>query len=181
MLSQEQEKGVLSHLNEKEFLSPWGVHSLAKTDPGYDPKDVDWGGPGAYTGDPTELVVDLCQAGYAEQGVDVLKRILWWGELPYLPQAMRANAKGYREDGRANVIAGGSTVHVVINGLFGVVPGLDKITIKPINHPMMEGLSLKGIKIRDHRFDIAVKDGTFAVTSDGKTVTKSLGENIVLF
>jgi hypothetical protein len=181
MLSKPQEKGILSHLNEKEFLSQWGVHSLATTDPGYDPGDVDWGGPGAYTGDPTELVVDLCQAGYAEQGMDVLKRILWWGELPYLPQAMRANTKGYREDGRANIIAGGSTVHVVINGLFGVVPDLDKITIKPINHPMMEGLSLKGIQIRDHRFDVAVKDGKFTVTSDGKTMTKALGESVVLF
>lgn len=181
MLSKQQEKGVLSHLNEKEFLSQWGVHSLAKTDLGYDPSDVDWGGPGAYTGDPTELVVDLCQAGYAEQGVDVLNRILWWGELPYLPQAMRANTKGYREDGRANIIAGGSTIHVVINGLFGVAPELDKMTIKPISHLMMDGLSLKGLQIHGRSFDVSVTNGMFTVTSDGKTMTKALGESVELF
>lgn len=64
MLSEQQEKGILTHLNEKEFLSEWGVYSLARADPGYDPRDVDWGGPGAHSGDPAELVVDLFQAGY---------------------------------------------------------------------------------------------------------------------
>jgi hypothetical protein len=180
MLSEKQERGILSHLNDKEFLSEWGVHSLAKTDPGYDERDVDWGGPGAFTGDPTELIVDLCQAGYPEEAMRVLKSILWWGEMPYLPQAMRSDRKDYRQDGRANNVSGASTIHVVINGLFGVVAELDKITIKPVNQPMMDGLSLSGIQIRDRRFDVAVKNGKFTVTSDGKTMIRNLGEKVVL-
>ena len=48
VLDGEEETGLLSHLlSETEFLSEFGLHSLAKTDPAYDPEDVDCGGPGA--------------------------------------------------------------------------------------------------------------------------------------
>ena len=180
MLSREQEQGLLTHLKEGEFLSEWGVHSLAVTDPGYDPNDVDWGGPGAYTGDPTELVTDLCQAGYPEQAVDLLNRILWWRELPYLPQAMRANEKGYREDGRSNVTSGAGCCQAVINGLFGVSFELKRVKIKPINHAMMKGLSLTGVSARGRTFDIAIDENTFIVTESGKQITKALGEEVIL-
>jgi hypothetical protein len=179
MLTREQEHGILTHLKEGEFLSEWGVHSLAVTDPGYDPGDVDWGGPGAYTGDPAELVTDLCQAGYAERGVDLLERILWWGELPYLPQAMRANEKGYSEGERANLIAGAVSCQAVINGLFGVSFELNRIKIKPINHAMMKGLSLTGVSARGHTFDIEINESTFTVTETGNEITKPLGEEVI--
>lgn len=179
MLTREQELGILTHLKEGEFLSEWGIHSLSVTDPGYDPGDVDWGGPGAYTGDPAELVTDLCQAGYTEQGVDLLKRILWWGELPYLPQAVRANEKGYRENGRANVIAGAVSCQAVINGLFGVSFELNQIKIKPIDHAMMKGLSLTGIKARGRSFDIEINENSFTVSEKGNIMTKSLGEEVI--
>ena len=183
ILSKEQEAGILTHLNEEEFLSKWGVHSLAKTDPGYDPRDVDWGGPGAYSADPCELIVDLSQSGHGKNAVDVLNRILWWGEFPYLPQAMRAGTKGYREDGRSNLISGGATCQAVINGLFGIRFELNQIIIQPINDPMMKGLALKGLTIRGRTFDIVVSDKgeTFSVIEQGKPViVKPLGESIVL-
>ena len=179
ILTQEQEHGILTHLKEGEFLSEWGVHSLAVTDPGYDAGDVDWGGPGAYTGDPAELVTDLCQAGYADKGVDLLERILWWGELPYLPQAVRANVKGYRENGRANLIAGAVSCQAVINGLFGVSFELSQIKIKPINHTMMNGLSLTGVCARGLTFDIEIKESTFTVSRMGNKIIKPLGEEVI--
>ncbi len=179
MLTREQELGILTHLKEGEFLSEWGIHSLAVTDPGYDTRDVDWGGPGAYTGDPAELVTDLCQAGYTDQGVDLLERILWWGELPYLPQAVRANEKGYREDGRANVIAAAVSCQAVISGLFGVSFELNRIKIKPINHAMMKGLSLTGIKARGRTFDIEINENSFTVSEAGNIITKPLGAEVI--
>ncbi len=180
MLSEKQERGILTHLKEGEFLSKWGVYSLAKTDPGYDPTDVDWGGPGAYTGDPGELIVDLCQAGYGEHAVNVLKRILWWGEMPYLPQAMRANKKGYREDGRSNLNSGAITSLAVINGLFGIEPTLNQIKIQPINHPMMKGLKLTGVKMRGRTFDVKVDEKSFSVRENGKVITNPLGKSVIL-
>ena len=179
MLTKEQEQGILTHLKEGEFLTEWGIYSLAITDPGYDPNDVDWGGPGAYTGDPTELVTDLCQAGYADQAVDVLNRILWWGELPYLPQAVRANEKGYREDGRANLNAGSVICQAVINGLFGLSFELNRMIIKPINHAMMKGLSLTGVSARGRTFDIEINENTFTVRENDKLITQILGEEVI--
>ena len=38
VLDKECEQGLLSHLNEDEFLSAYGLHSLSKRDPAYDPK-----------------------------------------------------------------------------------------------------------------------------------------------
>ena len=49
VLDDEEEAGLLSHLNEQEFLSEHGMHSMAKGDLSYDPADVDNGGPGACT------------------------------------------------------------------------------------------------------------------------------------
>ena len=108
-----------------------------------------------------------------------MERILWWGELPYLPQAVRANEKGYREDGRANVIAGAVTCQAVINGLFGVSFELNRIKIKPINHATMKGLSLTGVSVRGHTFDIEINENTFTVTETGKEITKPLGEEVI--
>ncbi len=179
MLTREQELGILTHLKEGEFLSEWGIHSLAVTDPGYDTRDVDWGGPGAYTGDPAELVTDLCQAGYADQGVDLLERILWWGELPYLPQAVRANEKGYSEGERANINAGAVSCQAVINGLFGVSFELNRIKIKPINHAMMTGLSLTGLSARGHTIDIEINENSFTVSEAGNIITKPLGAEVI--
>jgi hypothetical protein len=41
VLDREQEAGLLSHLNEEEFLSPFGIYSISKKDPAYDQVDID--------------------------------------------------------------------------------------------------------------------------------------------
>jgi hypothetical protein len=168
--TRKMEDAVVAHLNEDEFLSEWGVHSLSKKDSGYDLNDVDWGGPGIYTGDGPELVDDLLQAGYFKEGVDLLKRIMWWGTLPYYPQAMRANSRGYREDGRANVIAGvGVSMHTMF-GLFRVQVSTKEISIHPIEHGFVNGLSMKSLKIRGKEIDVDVSQNgkSYTVTCNGK-------------
>ncbi len=40
-LDAEEEAGLISHLNEEEFLSDWGLHSLSKQDEAYDQIDID--------------------------------------------------------------------------------------------------------------------------------------------
>lgn len=57
ILTKDQERAIVSHLNEQEFLSEYGVHSLSKRDAGYDPFDEDWGEPGVYAGDAPELIM----------------------------------------------------------------------------------------------------------------------------
>lgn len=183
IMSRKEEKGIVGHLNEEEFLSPWGVYSLSPIDPGYDPNDVDWGGPGVFAGDAPELVIDLLDAGYVDKGIDVLKRILWWGDMPYYPQAIRANAKGYRENGRPNVIAGLTASQSIVTGLFGLKIALDKISITPVDHEIMRGLGLKDIKIRNRVFSVTVSDDgkTFNIVENGTKTSYPIGKEAVLY
>lgn len=182
ILSEEQQKGIVSHLNTQEFLSPRGVHSLAVTDEGYDPSDVDWGGPGVYAGDAPELLEDLLNAGFAHQGIDLLNRILWWGQFPYYPQAIRADKMGYREDGRANVLAGLAAPQSIIFGIFGITVGKDYISVNPVNHDFMKGLSLTNLKIRHKRIAISIenKKPEFSVLVGKKRIQSALGKPIVI-
>jgi len=177
MLSREQQEAVLSHLNESEFLSPYGVHSLSKQDEGYDPNDADWGGPGAYAGDVPELVVDLIQSGHEKQGVDVLKRILWWGRFPYIPQAVLAASRDYRHNGRANVISGLSGGQAILNGLLGIRVDDRRVYFRPVNDPIVAGLKLSNLRIRGQRFGLEVDDRAenYSVRTGGRIVRCPVG------
>lgn len=182
ILSKEQQKGIVSHLNTQEFLSPWGVHSLALKDEGYDPSDVDWGGPGVYAGDAPELLEDLLNAGFADQGMDLLNRILWWGQFPYYPQAIRADRMGYREDGRPNVLAGLAAPQSIIFGLFGITVDKDFISINPVNHNYTKGLSLTNLVLRNKKIDISIGNmkPEFSVLVGKKRYQSALGTPIVI-
>lgn len=177
VLSTQQAAGLVSHLNEKEFLSQWGVHSISKLDPGYDPTDIDWGGPGVYAGDGPELVADLLGAGFAEQGIDLLGRILWWGDLPYIPQAIRADSRDYRQDGRANVVAALAGAQAVVWGLFGIEVDGQNLTIDPVEHPYIAGMGVENLRIRGRCIRITVDpDGRkYSVDVDGKVSRRRIG------
>lgn len=177
-LSPEQARGLVGHLCEEEFLSAWGVHSLSKKDPGYDGDDVDWGGPGIYAGDAPELVMDLLQAGFADEGVDVLRRILWWGEFPYIPQAVRADARDYRRDGRANIIAALAGSQAVVWGLMGIAVDGHEIRINPVGHPYVAGMQVEHLCIRGMDLTICVDaDGAgFSVKTENQTLHHRTGQ-----
>lgn len=182
VLSPEQAAGLVGHLNEKEFLSEWGAHSLSKQDPGYDPSDVDWGGPGVYAGDGPQLAEDLLGAGFAGQGIDLLRRILWWGQFPYIPQAVRADSRDYRHDGRANVIAALAGPQAIVWGLFGIRADPEKITINPVEHPYTAGMGVENLKIRGRIIKIMIDaDGrNYTVDADGQVTRNRIGNPYIL-
>jgi hypothetical protein len=179
MLDTEERAGMVSHLNEREFLSPWGVHSYSMTAPGYSPHArVDWGGPGVYTGDAPELVADLLHAGYARQADEVFSRILWWGQaMPYYPQAIRADARDYRRDGRANVIAGATGADMTIFGLLGLQVAIDGgVTIDPHLPAFTPDLGFAGVVVRGHHFDVGLDAGGYHLRVRGrKTIDARYG------
>ena len=99
VLDKECEEGLISHLNDKEFLSAYGLHSLSKLDPAYDQFDIDNGGGGACTCFPPQIIDRLYLASHPELAADLLSRILWWGDiLPYWGDSIAANMKDYRRD-----------------------------------------------------------------------------------
>ena len=182
LLPKGHQDAILSHLNEREFLSPYGVHSLSKTDPGYDYRDVDWGGPGVYAGDAPELVEDLAKAGYPARAEDLLRRILWWGDrFPYFPQAVRADVMDYRHDGLANSISGLAGAQSVVFGIFGVKYLPDKkLRIQPHALSRVKQQSLEGLMFCGKQVTIEVNRKTFTVLANGIRSQRKAGTALVL-
>ncbi|MCD9025697.1 hypothetical protein [Cohnella silvisoli] len=97
ILSSDQIRRIISRLNEREFLSQYGVHSISKSDAlHYDTGDVDWSGAGCYVGDPANSAETLFRLGEADLGWDVMRRLLWWADAyPYWPQSIWASKPAY--------------------------------------------------------------------------------------
>lgn len=180
MLPKDVSDAIVTHLNDREFLSEYGLHSLSKLDPGYDERDVDWGGPGSYAGDAPELVQDLYAAGYPEKAEDLLKRILWWGDrFPYIPQAVRADTIDYRRDGLSNILSGACVPQAIISGVFGVAFLPDDggtLRIRPHALSFAGKLRLRNLKWRGHTITIRVDSTSFSVEVDGVESSLPLGE-----
>ncbi len=171
ILNLDQANALVMHLNDNEFLSDYGVHSLSKQDPGYDIRDVDWGGPGVYSGDGPELVEDLYLSGQFDRGDDVLRRIIWWGErLPYYPQAMIADAIDYRRDGRANIIAGLKVNECLVFGLLGLTIEYGiSASIKPHLPSFLEDYCFDSLRLGERNIRVEVSKEGYLLCINGKT------------
>ena len=133
----ERARRLVAHLNEGEFLGPWGPRSLSIKDRLWDWTDHDWSGPMTYIGDGPQLVADLYQAGFPREAWKVLERMLWWPEhLAVYPQGIANDDYSTRfpqskpfggriSAGRTNEISGCVGVEAIIRGLFGVRPERD--------------------------------------------------------
>lgn len=183
ILDSAKQEAILRHLNDEEFLSKYGLHSLSKKDEGYDPADVDWGGPGVYTADAPELICDLYHSGHPQQAGDLLQRILWWGQtMPYYPQAVCADKIDYRRDGRSNLQNGVAAAEALIFGVLGLEVTPDGVvSIRPHLPPNTQSLQFEGVRIRNLTFDVAMDPNGFKVTtSGGHVISGSLGQKQVV-
>ena len=182
-LDDEELEGLLSHLNETEFLSAWGLHSMSKLDPAYDQVDIDNGGGGNYTAFTPQIIERLYRVGRADEAEDILHRILWWGErMPYWGDSIVANQVDYRQDTPLqNTIGGVAGAQMIIFGMFGVsVTPEGAIAINPQPPSFSPELKLTGLRLRGRCLDIGVWAGELAVTTDGETVVSTLGKQVVL-
>lgn len=177
------EKGLMTHLNEREFLSSYGIHSISKLDPAYDQVDIDHGGGGSYVAFPPLICQRFYNAGYKAEADDLFERHLWWGEhLPYWGDSKVANFKGYREDtplqSDFSAITG---AQAVVFGLFGISVLPDgKINVNPVSPYFSTNIKLEGLKIRDKQLDIEVNSDGFKVISDGKEFHSRLGNPVTI-
>jgi len=173
---------LLSHLNDREFLSSHGPESISKADIRYELNDLDWSGGGTYVGCGPVMAIDLYHSGRASEAWNVLRRILWWAEvLPYYPQIVRSRRPGYCERERPTCIAGGSATEAVIFGIFGLRYELDGSASICVNLPPgVKNTSLRNIALRDGHLDILVLDGQILLDHEGLTREVALGERILL-
>ena len=183
VLDKECEEGLLSHLNDDEFLSAYGLHSISKRDPAYDQLDIDNGGGGICTSFPPQIVERLYQAGQPKLAADLLRRLLWWGDtMPYWGDSIAANCKDYRRDTPLQcAFDGTAAAQCIIFGVFGVSVRPDgDIVFKPSQLPFARRLTLKGLKIRGHAFDVRLDGGNYEVRSGDRAVRSPAGKSVVL-
>ena len=182
VLDGEELSGLLSRLNEDDFLSRFGMHSLSKKDPAYDPADIDNGGPGSCSVFPPQIIERLYKAGLPEAAEDILQRILWWGaRVPYWGDSFTADRVGYRSDTPLQCTIGGMAgAQMIIFGMFGVSVEPDgNIVFKPNPPSFSRNISLKGLKIKGKTFDISVIDCKITVSDGNVARVFSAGEECV--
>jgi hypothetical protein len=183
VLDEEEENGMLSHLNEDEFFSAYGFHSLSKMDPGYDQVDIDNGGGGACSSFAPLIAEFLYNDDKTEFADQIMKRILWWGQrMPYFGDSMVANEIDYRQDTPLQSdIETGSLASCILFGIFGISSDFDgNISISPVHTSLSDNLELKNLKIRGKSIDIRISNGSYKVTESGKTYTERIGTPVIL-
>jgi len=174
---------LISHLNETEFLSKFGLHSMSKTDPAYDQIDIDNGGGGICTLFTMQIAFQLYRTGYDELASDILQRVLWWGtRLPYLGDSCAANMLFDREDTPLQAdISSASCAQTILFGVCGIYAEPDGTIricppkIRPTGEMRAENMSLLG-----KRFTLHIHRDNYTVETECGTVTKTVGESVYL-
>ncbi|MBL7737395.1 MAG: hypothetical protein JNL51_18195 [Chitinophagaceae bacterium] len=183
VLDREQKEGMIGHLNEDEFLSDYGIHSISKVDPAYDQVDIDVGGGGSYVAFPPMIAQRLYNDGYQAAADNVLLRHLWLAErLPYWGDSHVANFIGYRFDTPLqSAIDASAGAQCVIFGIFGVSVNMNgDITINPHTPSFSQEISLKGLKIRGRTIDIEANLRNYSVTVNKKTYHSKIGDPVII-
>jgi len=182
-LDKDLERELISHLNEREFLSDYGLHSISKLDPAYDQVDIDHGGGGSYVAFPGMIAECLYKGGYPEPAEDILKRTLWWAQrLPYWGDSIVANQIDYRRDTPLQcAMDAAAGAQCVIFGMCGIKaePNGD-VTISPHPPEFSPSLRLSGVKLRGFNFDVKANRSDFEVEMGKKVIRSKIGTPVVL-
>jgi len=183
VLDDEQAEGLLGHLNEKEFLSAYGLHSMSKLDEAYDQVDIDNGGGGNYTAFTPQIIERLYRIGRVELAEDILRRVLWWGErMPYWGDSIVANNIDYRRDTPLqNTIGALAGAQCILFGMFGLqASGDGALVVNPQPPSFCDRIGLTGLKVHGREIDIDVRASEYRVTVDGQSVSAQVGTPVAI-
>lgn len=183
VIDEKERVGLISHLNEREFLSKFGLHSMSKTDIAYDQDDIDNGGGGICTHFTNQICAQLYEMGYSALASDILRRILWWGtRLPYMGDSCAANMMQNRDDtplqGDISSVSGAQMIFFFV---FGITPDFDgSITVSPVPHRPTDKMTIENVRLQDKVFSVSVGGDEFSVDYNGTTYSARIGEKIIL-
>ena len=183
VIDNEIKQGLLSHLNDSEFLTDYGFLSMSKKDDAYDQSDIDNGGGGGCTLFPPQIVELLYKDGSADVADNIMKRISWWGQrLPYFGDSEVATEIDYRQDTPLQADIGSVAIsEEILFGMFGIdVDFNGNISINPVKTRLAKNLKIKGLKIRGKALDVSVEGGKYEVSTGGKTFRNNLGTATII-
>lgn len=176
-------QGLLSHLNDSEFLTKYGFLSMSKKDLEYDQSDIDNGGGGGCTLFPPQIAELLYDDGSSAVADDIMRRILWWGRrLPYFGDSEVATQIDYRQDTPLQCDIGSVAIsEEILFGMFGInVDFNGNITINPIKTSLAKRLQIRGLKVRDKTLDVSVEGRKYEVRTGNKTFMNNLGTATII-
>jgi len=170
VLTGEERLGLLSHLNDNEFLGPYSLYSMSRQDVvHWDRVDADWGGGGSYTGIPLQLVRNLYQTGMGQLAWTILSRFTQYVDhFPYISQNFRADQFFQDESSQPMAVCAGAGVEAIIFGLFGISPHIDgSLDIHPYYAHELGDASLRDYQFHGHHYDIMMNRYGFKLSRDG--------------
>jgi hypothetical protein len=171
VLTGEERLGLLSHLNDNEFLGPYGLYSMSRQDRvHWDRVDADWGGSGSYTGIPMQLVRNLYQSDMGQLAWTILSRFTQYVDhFPYISQNYRADEFFQDESSQPMAICAGAGVEAIVFGLFGLSPKTDgHLDVHPYYAHELGHASLKDYQFRGHSYGITMDRYGFKLSRDNK-------------
>jgi hypothetical protein len=173
VLSAEQERALVSHVRDGEFLGRYGFYSIARHDlVRWDRIDSDWGGGGQYAGMPLRIARNLYRTGRPELGWDVLRRFSRYVEFfPYIPQNPRTDRAYQDHSSMPTELSAGAGLEAVWFGVFGLQPQAGgSLIIKPAWNPELGTARLLNFRMRGHTYDVTLTPTGFEASRDGKHV-----------
>lgn len=184
VIDKKERDGLVSHLNEKEFLSKFGLHSMSKLDPRFDQDDIDNGGGGICTHFTAHICAQLYQMGYDEKATDILRRVYWWGErMPYMGDSCAANIIANRESTPLQGdISSTAFAQMMFFFIFGITPCFDgKITVSPVKNRPAKNMKIENARLCGKTFSVEIfEDDTFKVSCGTEIKAAEIGQTITL-
>jgi hypothetical protein len=184
VIGQKERDGLVSHLNEREFLSKFGLHSMSKLEPRYDQDDIDNGGGGICTHFTAHICAQLYETGYDSLATDILRRVYWWGErMPYMGDSCAANIIANRESTPLQGdISSTAFAQMIFFFIFGITPHFSgKITVSPVANRPAEYMRIENARLCGKTFSVEVfEDNTFRVTVGSEVISAEVGETVTV-
>lgn len=175
--------GLVSHLNDREFLSKFGLHSMSKLDTQYDQDDIDNGGGGGCTHFTMQVCAQLYEMGYDKIASDILPRVYWWGErMPYMGDSCAANLILNREQTPLQGdISSVSCAQMIFFSIFGISPSFDgSICICPVKHRPAENMKVDNVRLCGKNFSVDIRGDVFSVNIGTGVLSARIGESITI-
>lgn len=183
VIGEAERQGLISHLNEREFLSKFGLHSLSKQDPQYDQDDIDNGGGGICTHFTMQVCAQLYETGYDALATDILQRVYWWGtRMPYMGDSCAANMIANRETTPLQGdISSVSAAQMIFFYIFGITPGFDgSIRICPVKNRPAPNMEITNARLQGKTFAVKVTGNTYTVNYDGRQIHAAIGKTVII-